>query len=428
MNHEILKKADQYISPVLSHFTRLEVDHAEGLYLYTVDGKKYIDFTSGIGVVNTGHVHPNIYKAICEQTKKLIHIAAGIAYYAPHSNLAEKIVKITGFKEASVFFTQSGSEAIEASLKLARYVSKKKKLLAFSGAFHGRTLGALSITYKEKYKKGYEDWLINSVITANFPYCYRCPYDQTYGKCKFQCITDMKEKIIKNKDDLAAVIIEPVLGEGGYIPAPVEFIQELRYITNEHNIILIFDEIQSGFGRTGEMFAKEHYEVQPDVIALAKAIASGLPLGACVARADLMNQWTTSAHGGTFPGNPVACAASLATIDTIDKEKLLDNAYETGQYMKSLLKDAQKKYQQIGDVRGFGLMIGVEFIKPGTKEPNPEFVKSVRNIALVKGLLLISCGENDQVIRLIPPLIIKKEEIKTAIGIFLDSIREAAGD
>jgi 4-aminobutyrate aminotransferase len=421
----ILKeKAIKYISPVLGkYFPDLEVVSGQGIYLFDTDGKRYIDFTCGIGVTNTGHCHPKVVKAITRQASQLIHICAGIAHYEPHVKLAERLVKLLPFKEASVVFSQSGSEAVEASLKLAKYVTKKSKIIAFTHAFHGRTLGALSVTYKEKYKKGYEGWLIEDIIRLEYPYHF---HNNTieYREYVFQCIASFKKAIIEN-NDIAAVIIEPILGEGGYVPAPVEFIQELRKFTEENGILLIFDEVQSGFGRTGTMFAMEHYDVVPDIVALAKGIASGMPLGACVAKKELMDKWTTSAHGGTYIGNPVSCAASLATIDAIEEEGMLDNAYETGKLISSLLNEAKKSLPVIGDVRGVGLMIGVEFINPTTKEPDSDIVKKIKLKALEKGLILISCGDNDQVIRLIPALIITKSQAKEAIDIFISSIKES---
>lgn len=421
----ILKdKATKYISPVLGkYFPDLEISKGQGIYLYDTNGKQYIDFSCGIGVTNTGHCHPKVVSAITKQASQLIHICAGIAHYESHVKLAEKLVNILPFKESSVVFSQSGSEAIEASLKLAKYVTKKQKIVAFTHSFHGRTLGALSVTYKEKYKKGYEGWLINDIIRLHYPYHYY-HQDIEYKDYVFQCISEFKKAILEN-NDIAAVIIEPVLGEGGYVPAPIEFIKELRAFTEEQGILLIFDEVQSGFGRTGTMFAMEHYDVVPDIVALAKGIASGLPLGACVAKKELMDKWTTSAHGGTYIGNPVSCAAGLATINIIEEEGLLDNAYESGKLIMSLLNDAKKNLPVIGDVRGVGLMIGVEFIDPTTKEPNTELVKTIKQKSLEKGLVVISCGDNDQVIRLIPALIITKEQAKEAIDIFISAIKES---
>ncbi len=420
----ILKdKAKKYISPVLGkYYADFEVSKGDGIYLYDNDGHRFIDFTSGIGVTNTGHCHPRVVKAISNQAANLIHICAGIAHYEPHIKLAERLVKLLPFKDASVVFSQSGSEAVEASLKLAKYVSKKKKIIAYSHAFHGRTLGALSVTAKEKYKAGYENWLIKDVIRLEYPYHFH-NQNKDYRTYVFECIEQFKKTILED-NDIAAVIIEPFLGEGGYLPAPVEFIKELRAFTEEQGVLLIFDEVQSGFGRTGTMFAMEHYDVVPDIVALAKGIASGMPLGACVAKKELMDQWTTAAHGGTYIGNPISCAAGLATIDIIEEEELLENSYNVGKQIMSLLNEAKNTLPVIGDVRGAGLMIGVELIDPVTNKPNPELVKNIRYAALSKGLLVISCGDQDQVLRLIPPLIITSEQAKQAIDILIESIRE----
>ncbi len=420
---DILDKGKQYLSPVMGHYTELEVLSAKGVWVKTAQGRSYLDFTSGVAVTNTGHNHPVVVQAIKDQADQLIHISSGVAYCKPNVDLAEKLVKITGYTDGSVFFCQSGTEAIEASIKLVRYVSKKAKILTYTLAFHGRTLGSLSMTYKEKFRHGYENWLIKDVERLPYPYCYRCPYAKKYGDCGFECLKALKTLLLAD-DQIGGVLIEPILGEGGYVPAPVEYIQELRRFTAERGIVLVFDEIQTGFGRTGMMFAKELYDVQPDVMALAKGIASGMPLGACVASGDLMKQWTTSAHGGTFLGNTLCCAAGLATLRVIESEKLLENTYHVGQYIKGLLLEAKQRYPVIGDIRGAGLMIGVEFVKPGTLLPNPELVATLRQVAQDRGLLLLSCGEEGQVIRLIPPLIMTKEEAAQGINILLDIIRE----
>jgi 4-aminobutyrate aminotransferase len=419
----LTEKGKKYISPVLGkYYADLEIIKGEGIYVYDTDGKRYFDFTCGIGVTNIGHCHPRVVKAIAKQASQLIHICAGIATYEPHVKLAEKLVNLLPFPEASVVFSQSGSEAIEASLKLAKQVTKKNKLVAFKHSFHGRTLGALSVTYKEKYKQGYEEWLIKDIIRLDYPNYFNNRH-LTYNEYVFQCIDNFK-KIILQDDDIAAVIIEPILGEGGYVPAPVDFLKELRNFTEERGVLLIFDEVQSGFGRTGSMFAMEHYDVVPDIVALAKGIASGLPLGACVAKKELMDQWKTSSHGGTYIGNPVSCAASLATIAVIEEEGLLENAYQVGKTIMELLNVAKENIPVIGDVRGVGLMIGVEIIDAVTKRTNTSLVREIRNKALEKGLLIISCGDEDQVLRLIPPISITEVQAKEAIYLLLDTIKE----
>lgn len=425
---ELYEKGMKYLAPVLGHYTDLEVVSGKGVLLKSLDGKKYLDFTCGVAVNSLGHCHPKVVKAIQKQAATLQHICFAIAYYPSHVNLAEKLAKISPYQDAAVFICQSGSEAVEASLKLAKYVSKKKKILAFTLCFHGRTLGALSVTAKQKYRQGYEDWLIPEVIRENYPYCYRCPFNKKYGSCDFQCISEVEKTILKDTD-IAAIIIEPILGEGGYYPAPIEFIQALRKITEEQNILLIFDEVQTGIGRTGTMFALEHYDVVPDIIALAKGMGAGMPIGACIASYSLMKKWDRSAHGGTYPGNPVTCAASLAAIEIIEQENLLENTYQVGQYLKNSLQDIKYKHSFIGDIRGIGLMIGIEIIKPKTdKEPYPELVIRIRNLALKKGLIIISCGDKDQVIRLIPPLNITKAQAETGLNILVDVFNEITNE
>jgi 4-aminobutyrate aminotransferase len=419
----LTEKAKKYISPVLGkYFSDLEIVKGQGVYVFDPDGKRYLDFAAGIGVVSTGHCHPKVVEAIVKQTHELIHIMGGIAYSPPYVNLAELLVSISPFKEASVVLTQSGSEAIEACLKLAKYVSNKRKVVAFSHAFHGRTLGATAVTYKEKYKHGYEDWLLE-VVRAPYPYYFHNK-DLSFQEYETEIINQVRD-IICQDSEIGAVIIEPVLGEGGYVPAPQRFLIELRRITEEHNVLLIFDEVQSGMGRTGKWFASEHYGVVPDIIALAKGIASGMPLGACIAKKEIMDKWSRAAHGGTYIGNPVTCAAALATIDVIKREKLLENSAEVGDYLKEELQKVFAGFPQVGDIRGLGLMIGIEFVNPTTGEGDPVIVSKIRNIALSKGLILISCGDSDQIIRLIPPLIINRFQVDEGVKILLESVQEA---
>lgn len=420
----LVEKAKKYISPVLGrYFPDLEIIKGQGVYVFDPEGRRYLDFASGIGVVSTGHCHPKVVEAITRQANELIHIMGGIAYCPSYVNLAEMLVGISPFHEASVVFSQSGSEAIEGCLKLARYITRKKKVLAFTQAFHGRTLAATSVTYKEKYKHGYEDWLID-VVRVPYPYYFHHKQEGSFETYEENTIQELR-KTIEGDSEIGAVIIEPVLGEGGYVPAPLRFLQELRKITEERGIMLIFDEVQSGMGRTGKWFASEHYGVVPDIMAVAKGIASGMPLGACVAKKSIMDQWTVSAHGGTYIGNPVTCAAALATIDVIRKEKLLDNAARVGAYLKERLQSAFENVPEVADIRGLGLMVGVEFIDPKTGRGFSSLVKKVREIALEQGLILISCGDEDQCLRLAPPLIINETQIDEGVGIIAESVKEA---
>jgi 4-aminobutyrate aminotransferase len=439
-NGNLIKRANRVLSPVLTHATELEIVRGKGIYLYDKEGREYMDFAAGIAATVTGHCHPKVVAATTVQLESLIHACAGVVYYEQNIALAEKLKSITPEGLDMTFFGQSGSEAIETALKLAKYTSKKKNLIAFQGSFHGRTLGALSITFSNpKYRDGYEP-LIPGIFLAPYAYCYRCEKKRKSSKpefkgadfpsplnCALECLKDTETVITKVKDsNIAAMIVEPIQGEGGYIIPPKEFIKGLRDLCNKHEILLIFDEVQSGFGRTGKMFAAEHYEVAPDIMAVAKAIASGMPLGATIAKEDLMKAWKPGAHGGTMSGNPVTCMAANATIEVIETENLLGNSKNMGRYLKDKLIELQEKCKIIGDVRGVGLMIGVEFIKPGTKDPNPDAVKRIRDLCLEKGLILIGCGSDGQVIRIVPALTVNKEQIDQAFEIFKSAVDSAS--
>jgi 4-aminobutyrate aminotransferase len=407
MSNNIVGRADKVLSPVLGHYTRLEVTSGKGVYLYGADGKAYMDFASGIAVASTGHCHPQVTAAIQKQAETLIHACAGVVYYPQNVELAEQLGALLGHDLTSVFFCQSGTEAIEASLKLAKYVTKKPGILAFTGGFHGRSLGALSITTsKAKYKEGYEPLLPH---THYFPY----PYMLHETKSEDQLCQELEAFIDGLPDTVGAAIIEPILGEGGYTPAPTTFLKQLRASCNKKNMLLIFDEIQTGFSRTGAWFDFQTHQVVPDIIALAKGMASGMPLGACVSRPDLMNKWTTGAHGGTYGGNPVSCAASLATINVL-KENLPTIAKKS-ELAKNILVSELSKHPKVADIRIKGLMIGVEFHKA-------EDIKPIMEACLKHNLIVVSCGIYDNVIRLIPPLTITEQELSQGIRIFTEVV------
>jgi len=390
-------RAKKYLSPVLAkYFSDFEVVSGKGCYLHGSDGKSYLDFSSGIAVCSTGHTHPAVVAAVQKQVSKLIHISIGIANYEPYIALAEKLAFIVPCKNPQFFFCQSGAEAVEAAIKLAKYSSKKSGLVALQGAFHGRTLGALSLTTsKMKYRDGYEPLLPNVFIAQ----------------------ADLKEieKLFK-KHLIAGIIIEPVLGEGGYLPLEKSFLSGLRKLCDKHAVLLIADEVQTGFGRTGKWFAVDHFGVKPDIICMAKGIASGFPLGGIVAPAEIMKKWSPGSHGTTFGGNPVSCAAAIATIEVIKKQKLLQNATQLGAYLKAKLLKLQKQFPIIKEVRGLGLMLGLDF-----KESS--IVGKLINDCLGKGLVLISTGGDGTVIRFIPPLIVKKKEIDHALAIFEQALQ-----
>ena len=393
-------RAAKVLTPALSHYTNLEIEKGRGAYLISKNGKKYLDFACGIAVTNLGHCHPKVVAAAVKQSENLIHACAGIVYYEANVLLAEKLAEICPAGLNMSFFCQSGAEAVEGAIKLAKYVKNKQGIIAFEGSFHGRTLGALSVTTsKQKYRDRYEPLLPNIFIA---------PYSKENSLVEV-------EKILKS-NRIAGVIVEPIQGEGGYIVPSKEFLSGLRNLCNKYEALLIFDEVQTGFGRTGKMFASEAFGVYPDVMTVAKSIASGFPLGAVIAKDSIMKQWSPGAHGSTMSGNPVSCAAALATIDVIEKEKLPEYALKMGGYLKAKLDKLKKDYSAIIEVRGMGLMLAVEF-------KDNAAAKQIMESCLKDGLILISCGTRDQVIRFIPPLIITKEQIDTAVNIFEEALK-----
>ncbi len=423
MADQLVSRANAALSPVSSHATELEVVSAKGCYFYDRQGQAYLDFSSGLGVCSTGHCHPEVVAAIEKQARTLIHGCIGIVYYEPPIALAEKLGQILGAPLTSVFFTQSGSEAMETAIKLAKYTTKKHKLIAFRGGFHGRTLGALSVTTsKEKYRSGYEP-LLEGVEFFPYPYCYRCPFGKDRATCDDYCATELEAYIDKLDNEVAAMIIEPVLGEGGYTFAPLKLMQTLVQKCREKGILVIFDEIQSGIGKTGTWFAFQQLGIIPDIVTIAKGIGSGLPLGACVASPELMNQWTKGAHGGTYGGNPVTCAAGLASLSVL--EKALPNVSKLGDLALQFLQDNLQDNPYVGDIRGLGLMIGIELVKDKTlKTPAPDFVQAVMKTCLEHYMIVISCGIEDNVIRLIPPLIIDDQLLIQGLTILVAAINK----
>ncbi|MFQ5427358.1 MAG: aspartate aminotransferase family protein [Thermodesulfobacteriota bacterium] len=417
-----LKKAKKFLTSALVFHTPIKAVSAHGLYVQSSDKKTYMDLASGLAASNIGHTHVEVIKAVTEQAKNLIHSGC-IFHYDSILNLAEKLASITPQGIEKFFFSNSGAEAVEGAVKLARYTTGRQGVISFLGGFHGRTFGAMTLTTSSaRYRKAYHP-LLPEVYHAPYPYCFRCPMGATRKKCRLQCFSYL-ETMLKREllpEEVACMIIEPVLGEGGYCPAPVEFLQKLRELCSEHGILLIFDEVQSGFGRTGKWFAGESYGVRPDIITLAKGIASGFPLSAVGASKKIMSNWPPGAHGTTFGGNPVACAASLATINVIEKQGLLRNTEKLGRIAIKELKKIARTRPYIGDVRGMGLMIGVEFIKKDGS-PDRSRLKKIMERCLEKGLILIECGVDKNVARLIPPLNITKAELLQAIKIFKEAL------
>jgi len=413
----------RYLSPVWTHLTKIQPTHAEGIYVYDADGQQYMDFTSGIGVTNTGHCHPKVVHAIQKQASQLLFAQMNIFIPPATIALAETLSKLTPASIDSFFFSNSGAEAVEASVKLARHATGKQNIIVFQGSFHGRTAQTMAMTTsKYIYRHQYQP-LPAGVFVAPFPYAYYYGWDEetTIDFCLQQI--DLLLHSQSKPEETAAIVIEPVLGEGGYIPAPAGFLQELRQLCIQNEILLIVDEVQSGMGRTGKFFAFEHANIEPDVIIMAKGLGSGLPISGIGSRTDLMKKWIPGTHGGTYGGgSAIASAAALATLEVMQSEQLQQNAAEMGSYLMENLRELQTQFPVIGDVRGLGLMVGTEFKEGG--EPDKDTTKAVQRACLERNLLLLTCGTYENVIRWIPPLIVTKSQIDMAMNIFKEALRE----
>jgi 4-aminobutyrate aminotransferase len=415
----IIERDHQYTAPAYGRVYPLVVKQGRGMVIEDVDGNLFLDFMAGIAVCSTGHSHPRVVKAIEEQARKFLHICGSDYYYEPMAELAEKLNRLApGSAPKKIFFTNSGAEAVEAAFKLARHHTKRQHVIAFHGAFHGRTLGALSLTASRASHRAYFGPLIPGVHHLPYGFCHRCPYQLKYDSCGVECVSLIEKTLFRYEvrpDEVAAIFVEPVQGEGGYVVPPPEYLPMLQDLCRKHGILLVVDEIQSGFGRTGKMFASEHWGIEPDIVCAAKGIASGMPIGAMIARAEI-STWTRSSHGSTFGGNPVACAAALATIELLEKG-LVENAAQVGVILKEQLMALKSRHAVIGDVRGLGLMIGVEFESAdGSHAPDAQLRDRVMQQCFAQGLLLLSCGEST--LRFCPPLIVTVEETKTAVEIF----------
>ncbi|MDR7434210.1 MAG: aspartate aminotransferase family protein [Armatimonadota bacterium] len=418
---------DLIAPPLAEDWPNLPVRKAEGPYFYGVDGRRYLDFVSGMATVNLGHNHPKVVAAAKAQLDQLIHGPVGVVAYEPLLRLAEELTKILPSGLDMFFFANSGAEAVEGAVKLARYVTGRPGIIAFRGGFHGRTMGVVSLTTsKGKYRLHYEP-LLPSVYFAPFPNPYRCPLGGGEEAASEYALQEL-EAIFTYEiapEEVAAMVVEPVLGEGGYIIPPRRWLKALREICDAHDILLIFDEVQTGFGRTGEWFAAQTFGVTPDIMAIAKGIANGFPLSVVAAPKDLMRRWGPFSHGTTFGGNPVSCAAALATIEAMREEEVLENARLQGAYVLERLGRLVKEVPVVGDVRGVGLMIGIELVQPNeTKAPNPEAAKRILKRALEGGLVLYPCGVANHVIRVIPPLNISREILDGGLSILERAVYE----
>lgn len=415
----------QFVSPSYTRDYPLVARRGEGMMVEDVDGNVFLDFSAGIAVVSTGHCHPDVVRAIQQQAATLIHMSGTDFYYPLLAQLAEKLAQIApGNSPKRVYFGNSGTEAMEAAMKLARYHTRRHRFVAFLNSFHGRTFGALSLTASKAVQRNGFGPLLPGVSHVPYPNPYRCAFGHGSGECHCDSVNYI-EKLFKTAvppEEVAAIVVEPIQGEGGYVIPPRNFLARLRELADKHGILLIFDEVQCGMGRTGKMWACDHFDVAPDILVTAKGIASGLPLGVTIARADIMN-WGPGAHASTFGGNPVACAAAMETIRLLE-EKYIANAARMGEYILGRIANWREKHPIVGDIRGLGLMVGVELVKSQqTREPNAEARKQIIQRAFEQGVLVLGCGEST--VRFMPPLVVEQDQVDFALGVLDRCISEA---
>jgi 4-aminobutyrate aminotransferase len=422
----IIDRDRAVVSPSYTRGYPFVMAGGSGAVVEDVDGNVFLDCAAGIAVASTGHAHPDVVAAVTEQAQRFLHMSGTDFYYEPQVKLAEELAAVAPIEGgARSFFGNSGSEAIEACIKLSRYATGRDNIIAFLGGFHGRTLGALSLTASKAIQRRGFGPMMPGVFHAPFADCYRCPLGLNPETCAAECLDYIEDQIFLHlvaPDEVAAVFLEPIQGEGGYVVAPTQFLQRLRDLTRRHGILLVVDEVQSGMGRTGRMFAIEHADVQPDMMAIAKGIASGLPLGVAIAQAGIMEAWPPGAHASTFGGNPVSCAAAVATIKLL-KDRLIANAAEVGGHLMAGLEALAAKHRLIGDVRGRGLMVAIELVRDRqTKERAGRERDAVVTAAFNRGLLVLGAGANS--IRFSPPLVLTREQADTAIRIVDEALRE----
>jgi 4-aminobutyrate aminotransferase len=425
-SEELIVRDQASVAATIYRYTDIAFQRGEGVYLYDFEGRQYLDFVSGIATMNVGHCHPLVVEAIREQAETLIHGAGHVGYMEPYVEMLEalKFAAPGELRSGKGILVNSGSEAVETGIKLARYVTNRSMILAFTDSFHGRSMGALALTASNTLFRQRLPGLLTGVHHTPYPYCFRCPlkYDSA-DDCHLACL-NLVEKALETvvpPEDLAGIIVEPIAGEGGYIVPPDGFLSGLREICDRTGALLIADEVQTGLGRTGKMFAVEHWGVDPDIICLAKALGGGLPLGAVLAKSEIMDQWPPAAQGTTFGGNPVACRAGLATLNIVQEQELITNAVEIGEFIQNRFNEAQKEMATIGDVRGKGLMVGVELVNSdGT--PAVEIIKAIIKEMGSKGIVLTKCGAS--AIRIAPPLIISKKQAAEGVEIILSVIAD----
>jgi 4-aminobutyrate aminotransferase len=426
---EIIEKASKYlITSLVSKVQPMVIEKARGAIITDVNGKEYIDCFAGFSVVNAGHCQQEVIDAAIDQAKKLVHAGTYLYYIEPTINLAEKLAELTPPNLQMSFFGNSGAEAVESALKLARKFTKKFEFISLMGSFHGRTIGAISITGQSSKKKYDMGPFMTGVAFAPPPYCYRCPFEKKHPNCDLLCARSI-ENVIEygTSKGVAAFIAEPVMGEGGIIVPPLDYFKVVKEILDQYEILFIADEVQSGFSRTGKFFAIEHYNVSPDFMTMAKGIADGFPLSACITRSDIGNAFEPGDHFSSFGGNPICSAAALANIDFILKENLSNKSEANGKYLLKRLNEFKDKYRIIGDVRGKGLMIGIELVKDQLKmTPAKEETTKIRDYCREQGLLIGAGGVKSCVLRIQPPLVINREEIDEALEILENAIRKVS--
>ncbi len=397
------------------------IERAKGAVIYSEDGKEYIDCFAGIAVVNAGHCNDEVIRAVKEQVERLIHACTYVYYIKPVADLAEKLAKITPGKLKKTFFANSGAEANEAAMRASKQFTGRYEFIALQYSFHGRTVGTLSITGNMGRKRGGGPYLSGTAFSPA-PYCYRCSFGLSYPSCDLRCAKFLEDVIrFHTSGSVAAFFAEPVMGEGGIIVPPPEYFKEVKTILDKYGILFIADEVQSGFGRTGKMFAIEHYGVEPDGMTMAKGIADGFPLGAFIAREELANAFKPGDHLSTFGGNPVSCAAAMANINFMLRENLPYQAEKKGMWFLEKLCELKEEFKLIGDIRGKGLMIGIELVKDENKTPASQEAERLRGLCRERGLLVGVGGVNANVIRIQPPLVISERELEDAFSILKES-------
>ena len=416
------------VPPVWVRYTDLVVERGIGSWIETIEGERYLDYTCGIGVTNTGHAHPRVAAAIAEQAGRIIHAQQNILYHKPglelHARLPRTFPGLSDGEEAGLFLSNSGAEAIEASVKLAKYATRRPGIIAFRGGFHGRTHGTMALTSSGVKLRGHFEPLLGGVHFAPYPYVLRNPTGRDAEAAVAFSLAGIEELFatVIYPDDVAAFLVEPILGEGGYVVPPDGFLPALREVADRHGILLIADEVQTGMGRTGRMWATDWYDARPDIVVVAKGIASGMPLSGIMARRELLDRFAPGSHGGTYGGNAVACAAAVATLDVIESEGLLANAARQGERLLAGLRQAAEGHGCVAEVRGRGLMIGIELAQGPELTPRPDLAKGILHEAFDRKLLLLTCGTYGQVVRVIPPLVTTDDEVETAIGVISESL------